>query len=344
MKRKRSLKHQPSVKLKRKQTLVYATTGIALAVIAGAVVFLYLNVGTSTSSLAKASKNQGYVSSGQGSWNDDTSWTASEDEMDDTPGADLNYKYVEIYGYINRVGNLTVRGKTHLIIHDTLWITGDLTLSGRGSVTVGDSGILIIDGNYAATGRTTGHNKGQLVVKRNIDASGGTDFINDKGLYVFGTTHREKRATFNGTKDVSNATILSKDTLEINNAELYAFATAGVFKLATVLSYFYAQARGANVIVNWESAAELNNDLFHVERSADGVRFEEIATIPGVGNSQKPTEYSYTDTQPLKGISYYRLSQVDHHGKTEIFNTVAVFLTTASTTDSIPKLSMIFSH
>jgi len=69
------------------------------------------------------------------------------------------------------------------------------------------------------------------------------------------------------------------------------------------------------VEVEWETASEINNDYFTVERSADSEHWDAIGTIPGAGNSQELNVYSFMDIQPLKGQSYYRLKQTDFDGK-----------------------------
>lgn len=68
-------------------------------------------------------------------------------------------------------------------------------------------------------------------------------------------------------------------------------------------------------LLSFATALEQNNDYFSIERSADGLRFEEIGQVKGAGNSLTAREYSYTDNAPLRGINYYRLKQTDYDGK-----------------------------
>lgn len=67
-----------------------------------------------------------------------------------------------------------------------------------------------------------------------------------------------------------------------------------------------------------------NNDFFTIERSVDGVNFEEIGKVSGNGNSSKINNYKLTDFEPLKGVSYYRLKQTDFDGGFEYFNLITV--------------------
>lgn len=61
-----------------------------------------------------------------------------------------------------------------------------------------------------------------------------------------------------------------------------------------------------------------------VERSANGVDFTALVRIKGLGTTDGPQDYQFTDHTPLAGINYYRLRQVDFDGTTEIHPTVSV--------------------
>jgi len=80
---------------------------------------------------------------------------------------------------------------------------------------------------------------------------------------------------------------------------------------------FTAKAQQFSVLLNWKTAAEINNDFFEVQRSKDGKSWEAIGVINGSGNSSTVLSYSYKDENPLVGVIYYRLRQVDFDGKFE---------------------------
>jgi hypothetical protein len=95
--------------------------------------------------------------------------------------------------------------------------------------------------------------------------------------------------------------------------------------LPVELLYFEAKAAdNEKVICNWITATEINNDYFIVERSRDGLSFEDIGKISGAGNSNQLLSYAFTDHAPLTGVSYYRLKQVDFDGSFSYSNIVAV--------------------
>lgn len=85
---------------------------------------------------------------------------------------------------------------------------------------------------------------------------------------------------------------------------------------------FNALCNGDDVAVSWQTAFEHNNSHFILEKTYDGLDWEVISIIQGSGNSTQPIDYAYDDTNPYRGISYYRLSQVDYDGTKETFNIV----------------------
>jgi hypothetical protein len=87
---------------------------------------------------------------------------------------------------------------------------------------------------------------------------------------------------------------------------------------------FTADLDNSDVYVDWTVASQTNNDYFNVQRSIDGYDWEDIATIEGAGNSNQMMDYTYIDTDPYMGVSYYRLKQTDYDGNFEIFDPVAV--------------------
>ena len=83
-----------------------------------------------------------------------------------------------------------------------------------------------------------------------------------------------------------------------------------------LLLYFNAeQNESKHVDINWSTATEINNEYFTIERSKDGVQFEQLEEVPGAGYSTQMTTYTSKDTNPFNGISYYRLKQTDFEGK-----------------------------
>lgn len=98
----------------------------------------------------------------------------------------------------------------------------------------------------------------------------------------------------------------------------------GVVPLPVELLSFDAKPNGSIVDITWTTASELNNDYFLVEKSRDGISFDEVVQVQGAGNSSTLLLYQEKDYEPYNGISYYRLKQVDFNGEYAYSNLVAV--------------------
>lgn len=101
--------------------------------------------------------------------------------------------------------------------------------------------------------------------------------------------------------------------------------------LPITLENFEARQHEELVELNWTTSMEQNNDYFTLERSFDGKNFFEVATITGAGDSEELLDYSFTDRTATEllgnGTAYYRLSQTDYDGTTNVAKIIQVELT-----------------
>jgi hypothetical protein len=107
------------------------------------------------------------------------------------------------------------------------------------------------------------------------------------------------------------------------------FATASTGSSTTLpVSWlsFSGFANGDNVDLVWVTAQEINNKGFEVERSLDGVTFENVGFVKGAGTYNGKLNYAFVDAGILASspVAYYRLKQVDFDGKFEYSSTVVV--------------------
>jgi len=87
-------------------------------------------------------------------------------------------------------------------------------------------------------------------------------------------------------------------------------------QLPVNLKAFKARAESNNKVkVFWTTEYEKDNGYFDIERSSDGVNFTSVGRIPGVNNNGILTDYYFYDNHSMKGISFYRLKQVDVDSK-----------------------------
>jgi hypothetical protein len=78
------------------------------------------------------------------------------------------------------------------------------------------------------------------------------------------------------------------------------------------------------VEISWTTASEINNDYFLIEKSQDALEWVTAIETKGADNSVNMINYFEIDSNPLRGLSYYRLTQVDFNGERETFNIIPV--------------------
>jgi endonuclease I len=86
----------------------------------------------------------------------------------------------------------------------------------------------------------------------------------------------------------------------------------GLAALPVNIIAFTGKLNNGNVLLNWETASEINFSHYEVERSFNGTHYFTIANITATGKNQ----YSFTDVgENLRGRRvYYRLKKVDKDG------------------------------
>jgi hypothetical protein len=99
----------------------------------------------------------------------------------------------------------------------------------------------------------------------------------------------------------------------------------GFDPLPIKLSSITARNRENVNIINWSSASEDPGESYELQRSADGVRFFAIASLPGNGRA---ADYEYTDTDPIAGFNYYRLLLINNNGNNTFSKIVRAFVKT----------------
>jgi hypothetical protein len=90
-----------------------------------------------------------------------------------------------------------------------------------------------------------------------------------------------------------------------------------VSPLPISLLSFTAEAESNDVLLNWTTSSEINNDHFTIEKTADPLAayFTTVGIVNGAGNSTSLLHYELIDGSPYQGISYYRLKQTDFDGR-----------------------------
>ena len=96
--------------------------------------------------------------------------------------------------------------------------------------------------------------------------------------------------------------------------------------LPVTFKSFNAARNRSNVSLKWETASEQTNSGFAIERNTRG-NWEQVAFVPtqaAGGNSDALLTYSLSDLNSEKGISQYRIKQIDIDAKSKYSEVRAV--------------------
>ncbi len=122
--------------------------------------------------------------------------------------------------------------------------------------------------------------------------------------------HGQSSVTTSGTA----GTITS--SVNVANFSPISFGSwSGANPLPVELLYFTAYAeKDGSVSLAWETASEQNNDYFTVERSHNGVEFNDLLRVNGAGTTTSANRYEAIDPAPFSPVTWYRLRQTDYDG------------------------------
>jgi len=160
-----------------------------------------------------------------------------------------------------------------------------------------ESGIKSIDSDSLKFARLVGTtwNADASTIHPGSSTGTGSGFIGTNSKFSLNNTN----VTFGSTNDIANP-------------------------LPIQLLSFTAKCQQQDVVIEWSTASEENNDYFTLLRSDDAKHYEEIAQIIGAGNSNTVVNYSYKDWNAAGGNYYYMLKQTDFDGKNDISSPVFV--------------------
>lgn len=86
-----------------------------------------------------------------------------------------------------------------------------------------------------------------------------------------------------------------------------------------------------DVLINWETASEINNYGFNIERSVissevKNLEWASIGFVTGNGTTNEFHSYQFQDNDLLSGEYHYRLKQIDNNGQYKYSPTVEVII------------------
>lgn len=117
-----------------------------------------------------------------------------------------------------------------------------------------------------------------------------------------------------------------------NSYNLYVCTGNGLYKIDTrvlpvELTSFTVSVKEGKPCLQWNTATEMNNSGFEIQRSYDKNVWNNVGFVKGMGTTSNPAEYMFVDNIPGQtGTVYYRLRQVDFNGASSISKEVDINL------------------
>jgi hypothetical protein len=127
-------------------------------------------------------------------------------------------------------------------------------------------------------------------------------------------------------------------TIQTSSFSRWAIASEDAQLPVQLASFTGVVQAGGSVLLEWTTISEVNNFGFIVQRSIDGLNYEDVPNsfIPGHGTTIVPQYYSYVDEAVPPGSWYYRLKQIDLDGTMHYSEAIQVGMPTGVGEDGSP--------
>ncbi|MBS1494577.1 MAG: T9SS type A sorting domain-containing protein [Bacteroidetes bacterium] len=186
----------------------------------------------------------------------------------------------------------------------------------------------LVDGGYSITRRSDSYwlMTGTLLtgglIDVALDGNGQAGITDPQNMRVIwsndGTTF-----TLQGSHKDGNNSTARRTGISFYFSNFYLGGNSSFNPLPVELNSFAASTIKNEVILDWVTGHETNNNMFEVQRanvnSGKTGDFTTVGTVPSRGNSNLPQAYRYSDKNLSIGTYAYRLKQIDHNGNFEYF-------------------------
>jgi type IX secretion system substrate protein len=256
-----------------------------------------------------------------------------------SPIIKVDYIKSQYSGWANHVDRTTIESGGHLIYGqneygplvyspNTYWDAGynGTDPSNGGALNYNDHIVMI----YGQSGET-GYGFGRIMPIYYNNEPGKTNqsgirvlklMSSIRGFETFSATNQGPPPPFTGYLFVFNEG--RDEALNFGQEIVNAHVAGNPLPLPVELTTFSAGIKNNSVELNWQTATEINNYGFEIERKLHNNAWENIGFVPGFGNSNSPKSYNFIDQQKPAGEIKYRLKQIDNDGSYEFSNEVNV--------------------
>jgi hypothetical protein len=159
--------------------------------------------------------------------------------------------------------------------------------------------------DFNIDGKFTNNERAQIVVP-NGATSAILSWTGLSGLVKGDSYLRLRLAT-----DASEVDNPSGDAGSAVNGEVEDYTIVIETALPVKLINFNATKENSVVNLKWQTSEETRSDYFEVQRSKDGIIWNNLTKISSNGESTSIKDYDFTDKSPVGGQNIYRLKMVD---------------------------------
>jgi len=233
----------------------------------------------------------------------------------------------DIYSQSTGASAINVGITNYLIIFNNSALSSPVISNVNSKYTTGSS-----TGDYdAMTVETSFGNEVNVTIRFTGAVSGVGDILSTTGptgerICTVTLNITNQSATAMVSWDETNSAMLAANPLlSITNSYVGTFDNP----LPVELSSFTASSNQSAVNLKWQTATEVNNYGFEIERASSSTMplqvWEKVGFVNGNGNSNSPKTYSFSDNNPSGGSKFlYRLKQIDNDGQFEYSDAIEV--------------------
>ena len=183
--------------------------------------------------------------------------------------------------------------------------------------------VLLYDANGNLVGRTNTDGSGQYAFNGLPTGTYTVTFVNPSPstLPYIPPANADTETT---DSDITNSTTNSTSPISTSTANVDgAFSSMA---LPVELVHFSATPIDDAVALKWQTSYEINNAGFYVEYSTDARNWNALTFVAASMDNNSVFDYEFLHQEPIKGVNYYRLKQVDLDGTFDYSNNIAVRL------------------
>lgn len=122
-----------------------------------------------------------------------------------------------------------------------------------------------------------------------------------------------------GTAATDRAAIHSAANWDVNDVTAFALPAPIVTLPVNFISFSAVRTQGSIKLV-WDVAEEINLREYKVQRTTNGMQWEDLTTIPATRSSR----YTWTDPNPGSAKNYYRICSVDLDGQLKYTRVISI--------------------